>query len=351
MASSAIDRRDRQRTFAILCLATVAALCLGVSAQTNRLRLVSTVWPPFTNTTGQARFALDLVEAATSRFGLTATTELVEPATFTASLLTGPFNGSAAAWKDAARERVLLFSQPYLENRLILVGKKGADVSARVLGELRGKRIAIVEGYSYGDDVEKSGPTFVRARSEEDSLQRMLQGAADYTLMDDLVVQYIVEHYGEEARTKLQFGATPLITRQLHFAVRRNVPDAESIINRFNAQLRTMIADRTYHRLLHVDWIRADIDGDGVTENIPASDRTGPLEPQRTYTLVSASQAQLVTATQAPASSTPKPTTQRFYVGGNIYESWASVPQAYKSNENMQPDASQRTASLFTFKF
>jgi polar amino acid transport system substrate-binding protein len=352
MATSVIGRRDRQGMIAIVCMALIAALWVAVSAQTTRLRLVSTVWPPFTNATGQARFALDLVEAATSRFGLTATTELVDPAAFTASLLTGPFNGSAAAWKDADRERVLLFSQPYLENRLILVGKKGADVSARVLGELRGKRIAIVEGYSYGDGVEKSGPTFVRARSEEDSLQRMLQGAADYTLMDDLVVQYLVEHYAEQARTKLQFGSTPLITRQLHFAVRRNLPGAESIIDRFNAQLRTMIADRTYHRLLHVDWIRADIDGDGVTENVPASDRVSPLEPQRTYTLVSPTQAQLVTATQAPASTTPsRETPQRFYVGGNIYESWAKVPQAYKSNENMQPDASQRTASLFTFRF
>ena len=30
-----------------------------------------------------------------------------------------------------------------------------------------------------------------------------------------------------------------------------------------------MIADRTYHRLLHVDWILADVDGDGVLEYVP----------------------------------------------------------------------------------
>ena len=41
---------------------------------------------------------------------------------------------------------------------------------------------------------------------------------------------------------------------------------------------RGMIADRTYHRLLHVDWIVADVDGDGIPEYVPASDqaRRGP---------------------------------------------------------------------------
>ena len=49
-----------------------------------------------------------------------------------------------------------------------------------------------------------------------------------------------------------------------------------------------MVADRTYHRLLHVEWIRADVNGDNVAEYVPASDRSGAAEPQRVYTLFSA---------------------------------------------------------------
>ena len=37
-----------------------------------------------------------------------------------------------------------------------------------------------------------------------------------------------------------------------------------------------MIADRSYHRLLHLDWIRADVDGDGLREYVPHVDQTGP---------------------------------------------------------------------------
>ena len=90
----------------------LTSLVVALSAQTNQLRLVSTAWPPFTNAPGQPRFALDLVEAAFSRIGLSANTAIVDAAQFTPSLLNGPYDGSAAAWKDPERERVLLISQP-----------------------------------------------------------------------------------------------------------------------------------------------------------------------------------------------------------------------------------------------
>jgi polar amino acid transport system substrate-binding protein len=315
------------------------AISLLVSAQAAPLTLVSTAWPPFTNAPGQPRFALDLVEAALGRIGLTAKTTIVSAAQFTPSLLGGQYDGSAAAWKDAERERALIFSQPYLENRLVLVGRHGADVAARALADLKGKRVAIVEGYSYGDAIDGAGPVFVHSRSEEDSLAQLLKGSVDYTLMDELVVHYIVSNYPKEAGTRLQIGSTPLLTRELYFALSRTRADSEAIISRFNAQLRGMIADRTYHRLLHVDWIRADIDGDGVPEYVPLNDRPGPSEPHHSYTLFSA----------APQVESKTPAKSGFYLGGNIYSDWASVPESYKAVDSHHPDSRRSTASIFKF--
>ena len=79
----------------------------------------------------------------------------------------------------------------------------------------------------------------------------------------------------------------PLLIRPLYFAVRLDRLDAKSLVDRFNTQLRAMITDRTYHRLLHVDWITTDVDGDGIPEYVPASDRSGPVEPARSYNLFS----------------------------------------------------------------
>ncbi len=319
----------------------VASIVVSLSAQARPLVLISTAWSPFTNAPGQPRFALDLVEAAFGRIGVSSKTTIVGAGQFTPSLLTGQFDGSAAAWKDPERERVLLFSKPYLENRLVLIARRGGDVSARVLADLKGKRVAIVEGYSYGDVVDSSGgPTFVRSRSEEDSLSRLLNASVDYTLMDELVVQYIIRNYPRESGTRLEIGSTALITRDLFLALRRSRPDAESIINRFNEQLTGMIADRTYHRLLHVDWIRADINGDGVPEYVPLNDKPGPSEPQRIYTLFS-----------TPEPSKSAPARPGFYIGGNIYSDWASVPDSYKEVNAQPPDPRRSTGTIFRFSW
>jgi polar amino acid transport system substrate-binding protein len=331
----------REQTWMVVFAAAMTACWLTAAGQTSQLRLVSTIWPPFTNESGQPRFALDLVEEATRRIGIKASTTFVEAAKFTPALLTGPFDGSGAAWKDADRERVLLFSQPYLENRLNLVARRGGDVSAKTLAELKGKRIAIVEGYSYGDTIDAAGPTFVRSRSEEHSLELLLSSAVDYTLMDELVVEYIVDHHPEEARTRLQFGARPLITRQLFFAVRRSLPDAQSIVDRFNGRLRAMITDHTYHKLLHVAWISVDVDGDGQIEYVPDSDRAGPKPPERAYLLFSPE--------KPPSAPTEPP--KRFMMGGNIYTSWATVPDQFKGYDSNRPDPARSTASIFTFRW
>jgi polar amino acid transport system substrate-binding protein len=325
--------------FLLLSLALSAASLSGQPAPGNPLRLISTPWPPFTNDAGQPRFALDLVEAALGRIGLSATTTMVAPAQFTSALLSNTYDGSAAAWKDAERERVLVFSQPYLENRLILVGRRGEDVSATALADLNGKRVALVEGYSYGKAIGNSGATVVQSSSDEDSLALLLAHKADYVLMDELVVQYILNNYPTEAQTRLTVGASPLLTRQLHFAVRRSRQDAVSIVERFNAQLRGMVADRTYHRLLHVSWIRADIDGDGVTEFVPKSDLSGTAAPQHTYSLFSTD----------PRTAKPLETQPRFYVGGSIYTDWASIPNRYKVDDPKWPVPDRSTASIFKF--
>jgi ABC-type amino acid transport substrate-binding protein len=323
-----------RRTGAALALCCFAATFVLSAQAPPPLTLVSTAWPPFTNAPGQPRFALDLVEAALERMGRTAKTTIVRPEFFTRELLTGAYDGSAAAWKDADRERALLFSEPYLENRLVLVGRHLADVSAKTLNELAGKRIAIVEGYSYGDAIELAGPLFVRTGNEEDSLARLLKGDVDYTLMDDLVVQYLVRNYPSQAGARLQIGSTAVARRELYLAVRRSHPNAQAIVDGFNGQIRRMIADRTYHRLLHVEWIRADIDGDGIEENVPREDKIGPTSPERVYRLFSKS--------DSPAAA-------GFYVGGTTYSDWASVPASYREVNPDYPDSRRSTASLFKF--
>ena len=137
----------------------------------------------------------------------------------------------------------------------------------------------------------------------------------------------------------MQVGTTPLITRPLHLAIRRTRPGAETIVKRFNAEVRKMIADHTYHRLLHVDWIRADVDGDGREELVSCTDQAGPTQPERSYALL----------TCLPAPAGAPPAKDRYYFGGNVYDDWASVPEQYKTPSPDAPEPPPPADNIFRF--
>jgi polar amino acid transport system substrate-binding protein len=316
----------------LAAIVALASLPLALTDQPRTLKLVSTAWTPFTNGEGQPRLALDLVETALGRMHVGSMTTIVGADEFAGKLIAGDYDGSAAASRDALREHVLLFSRPYLENRLLLVGRHGADVSATALTALRGKRVAMVGGYSYGAAVDASGPTWALTDSEEDSLGQLLKGTVDYTLMDELVVRYLATHYPNETASRLQVGTAPLITRELCLAIVRTRHDAESIVDGFNRQIRNMVRDRTYHRLLHLDWISADVNGDGVPDVVPSTDRPGAAAPERPYTLFS-----------SPSAAAPD-----YVLGGKVYGDWNSVPENYKKAGSPQADPRQ-TTTLFKF--
>ena len=311
------------------------------TAKPAALHLGSTPWSPFTNAPGQPRYAVDLVEAALKRAGVIADTAVVPEGTLTGALLSGRFDGSPALWRDPERETKLVYSKPYLENRLVLVARRGIDVSAPALPALAGKRIALVDGYAYGDALQvANGPTYVAAATVEQSLEKVLSGDADYALMDELVVQYLLTNYPEEVKTRLAIGTEPLLVRTLHFALRRSLPGAESIVAAFDAEVTKMIADRSYQILLRIGWMETDIDGDGRTELVPATDQAAGGPPVRRYESVT-----VATAARKPEGP------QRFFFGGQVYEGWTSIPEKYKVMDTKRTPLGTQVVPVFSFKF
>lgn len=316
-----------------LRISIAAALVLGSLAQTpaetKRLRLASDTWPPFTNVAGKSRLAMDLVHEALRRAGVGEETTIAAWKDVTAGLGEGRFDGSAAIWRSPDRERFLLFSKPYLENRLVLVGAKGSDVSAPRLGALAGKRVAVVEQYAYGDAVEGAeGPRFIQGQSDQENLTKLLGGDVDYMLVDDLLIRYLLKQQYEEARRRLEIGTTPLVLRTLHFAVRRDLPGAKAIIDGFNEQIDKMLADGTYNVILQLDWIRADVDHDGKEELVARPAHAGTVAPTTGYTLLAG----------LPAGSAQFQVRPRYWIDGRVYETWDDVPEKYKKPPRDEKD-------------
>src|SRR5262249_43083005 len=150
----------------------------------------------------------------------------------------------------------------------------------------QGKRVGIVAGYAYGDEVAQAKNTiFVKGPNDQANLDKLLQGGLDYILVDELNIQHLLADQGADIKANLDVGHVPMMKRTLHFAVRKDLPNAAAIINAFNSKLKLLLADGTYNRILQLSWIRADVDGDGKLELIPSGRHIGTSAPTDNYTL------------------------------------------------------------------
>ncbi len=312
---------------------------LAMAADPRELRLASDVWPPFTGEAGGARVAFELVNTALERARIDTTTAIVDWKEVEAGIRQGKFDGTAAMWRTEKRDESLVFSEPYLENRLVLVGRKGSDVSAARMSDLAGKRVAAVGRYAYGEEVEQAvGVFFVNARNDQDGLDKLLAGEVDYMLVDELVVRYLLTYQRDDAAAKLEIGSTPLARRTLHFALRRTVPDAEDIVASFNAEIDGMMADGSYSRILQVGWIRVDIDGDGRDELVALGDSLTPPPFSGVYDVFG----------EEPEVPPEK---QRIFVAGSVYEGWDAIPERYKGPAGPNDVTFKHGTTIFSLKF
>jgi polar amino acid transport system substrate-binding protein len=314
----------------------------AAEATSTRLRLASGLWPPFVDRGDDPGVAVDIVVKALARAGYIAQDEVTSLDVVLRGLHEGSYDGSTSLWRSPEREQFLLYSSAYLENRLMLVGAKGSKADVTSFAELPGKKIGIVQDYAYGSELEQAKqPLFVRGSSTEENLRALLRGELDYVLCDALVIHYLTQQYPQQVREKLAIGTHPLITRTLHFAVRKDRPDAQRIIDGFNQQLTKMLSDGTYHRALHVDWIHADVDGDGKLELVAAGDEVGTVAPSAGYQLVSF----------GGGASDNDPANARFVIKGVAYDSWDAVPDDLKKtpSDAFNPKPGTLRVSVFEF--
>ena len=160
-------------------------------AQTTELKLASDIWPPFTNIEGEKSIAKELVNEALRRQNIEVTTGILLDDEVLSRVDSHDFDGSAALWVSEERKENYLFSNPYLNNQLVLIGRKGSDVSATSMMDLTGKRLGVIENYAYGDINATQHIILVYGKTNQQNLEKLLSGTLDYMLVDALLIQYM----------------------------------------------------------------------------------------------------------------------------------------------------------------
>lgn len=286
--------------------------------QKQELKLGADVWPLFTNIKTEKSILTDLVGEALSRSEISSSFEIDEFSTVLNNIDNGTLDGSPGLWISEARKEKYLFSKPYLYNQLILVGLKGSDVSAKTFAELEGKKIGVISNYDYGDFDKSKDLEIVPDLSNQKNLENLLSDKIDYMLVDALLIQYMLKHQLNDVTKHLAIGQSPLLVKSLHLALGKNVENAQTILDDFDQQIEDMIADESFNRILELNWVRADVDGDGKTELVLGSNMAGSSAPKNIYGLMM----------DDSFKNTNGP--QRYYVDGKLYEDWDNVPKSYK---------------------
>lgn len=296
------------------------ALLLSGSIHAQKISLVSDSWPPFTNYEDQVHYASDIVNEALKRSDYDIEIGIIDFGGVVSGIKNGDYDGSAALWKSAEREEFMIFSKPYLQNQLVLVGMKGKSVAYTSLADLRGQKLAIVESYDYGPDLlDLKTIRFVKAKSDQECLNMLLSGKADYILLDNLLAHHLEEYQEQEVNKFLAIGERALLIKSLHFALSKNVESAAEIVSKFDQAIIQMIKDGSYNELLDIDWILADIDGDGEEELVLGGDKAGVNPPDNIYQVIIGSE-----------SANANQSSGEYYIEGKIYDGWESIPDEYK---------------------
>ena len=278
------------RAFTSVLAIVLSPFCLLPAAwAAEAVTLANDEWPPFILAEGQQGKAERLVCEALERSGHACTVNIEEWETVLSKARTGEIDGIAAAWRNPDREAYLLFSEPYLTNRIIPVVRPDFDGFIKSAADLRDLRVALVTDYAYGDEIAAAAESFeaVTSRSSAEALAHVRQGRADLALVDELVAR---DHLDAAETTDLTALGTVLAFRSLHFAVSRQHPDAEEILADFHRAYEVMLSDGTVNEILEVDWIATDFGQPGTVSVVMRSgvsldDLANPTEEGSMYAL------------------------------------------------------------------
>jgi polar amino acid transport system substrate-binding protein len=278
------------RIFAsVLAIALSPALVGPTAWAAGPVTLANDEWPPFILGDGQQGKAEKLVCEALERSGRACTVNVEDWEEVLNKARTGEIHGIAAAWRNPDRETYLLFSEPYLTNRIVPVVRPDFDAFIKSAADLRDLRVALVTDYAYGDEIAAAAASFetVPSRSSAEALAHVREGRANVALVDELVAR---DHLDVAQVNDLTALGTVLAFRSLHFAMSRQHPEAEEILADFHRAYEVMLSDGTVNDILEVDWLATDFGQPGnvsvvMRSGVSLDDLANPTEDGSMYAL------------------------------------------------------------------
>jgi polar amino acid transport system substrate-binding protein len=217
----------------------VVALMSGQVCAKEPLRLMANTSPPYADATlPDEGLALELVKTIFAQTDYAPQITIESWSRAVEGTRVGVYDALASVWYSKAREQDLLFSEPYLSSRLLILTSRDNRGTYTRLEQLQGSRLGVRSDYAYPVDLAAiPNLTLVTEDRLVSNLLNLLNGKVDFVIADQRTAAMELHEYMSDKITQFSVVAIELPQVQRHVAASRAWPGHEKMIAEFNRAL------------------------------------------------------------------------------------------------------------------
>ncbi|WP_279247044.1 substrate-binding periplasmic protein [Candidatus Litorirhabdus singularis] len=233
----------------------VSSWSLPALAEEKTVSLMVNTWSPYVDKElpGQG-VAMELVTVLFDRAGYRTEIKVEAWRRAMEGVRVGLYDALGATWYTESREQDFIFSEPYLQNDLMMLKLRAFPGDYLELSHLSGRRLGLLSEYEYGIDFAAiPGLTLVPENHDIQSLLNLINRKVDFVIGDRRALVMQLDEFLSGQKGLLVEVPLELPARPLYVAASRSGPQSQEIIDAFNRALAAARSDGSYDKLL-ADW-------------------------------------------------------------------------------------------------
>ncbi|WP_027707135.1 substrate-binding periplasmic protein [Zooshikella ganghwensis] len=217
----------------------------------GQLVVAATEWAPYSGTELLNKgFSPELFSVAMSRKSYEVDVVILPWSRALKGTYDGTFDALLDVWYSDERARKMVFSKPYMTNRIKFIKRVDSNIVSTDFADLRHYEIGVVRDYAYEPQFDMS-PVLKKSpeRTFLVNLYKLVKHRIDLTLEDEFVARFEIAHKAPELQSLVSFLPDPLSENNLYVGFSKNNEHVKTVVTDFDDSLRSLILDGTYERL------------------------------------------------------------------------------------------------------
>ena len=159
--------------------------------------------------------------------------------------------GVAGIYKNEKRLLIYDYSEPIFDEKIVIYTKKENKFNFSGVSDLKGKKIGVIRGWSYGDDFDKlkeNGEVVVdETTADEFNFKKLEAGRLDCLLTIQQAGDALVQELG--LSEKVVMLGTPVVVNPTYIVFAKSTKNQE-LIQKINAALDQVKQDGSYQAMM-----------------------------------------------------------------------------------------------------